>query len=118
MHTAVRPSIPPPPVRRFPIPAGRDEQLAVKSEEDIKALAETLHDLVDHGRVPVLRAVGAAAVNQAVKATALASALAFESSGYRLMLEPSFISSDHVVRPGTTDDNEITLISLRVVVIR
>ena len=86
--------------------------LRVGSSTNPQSLANAIaHAVLDGGRRPViLRAVGAGAVNQAIKASAIARGLV-ASTGVDLTLRPGFANV-----PGREAGKEISAIKLEVIV--
>jgi stage V sporulation protein S len=83
-----------------------DDVLRVSGGTSVQDLAATISHAIYDGRKPVLRAIGAGAVNQAVKGVAIAQSYV-GSRGLVLSIRPGFTEVE--MRDGTT-----TAIVLRV----
>jgi stage V sporulation protein S len=87
--------------------AGDETILRVKNTSSASSLASAISHAVYDGKKVVLRAIGAAAVNQAVKAAAIAQSFV-GTRGLVLYFRPGF---DTVTMP---DGQEISAVVLRV----
>lgn len=87
----------------------REETIKVSARSDAKALAGTLSSaLADHGRVK-MRAIGASAVNQSVKAIAIARGYVAQR-GQDLVCRPGFETTTDISRPGTSGSDELSCV--------
>ena len=84
-----------------------DDVVRVKGSTNANSLASAISHAVYDGKKVTLRAVGAGAVNQAVKATAIASGFCAQR-GVSLSFRPGFTT---VEMPGK---GEVTAITIRV----
>lgn len=89
-----------------PVPRRADEPLRVASGTPPAELATAVSRALADGRHPVLRAIGAGAVNQAVKAIAIASSQV-ALRGLVLSCRPGFVN-------GKIDDQDRTIIVFHV----
>lgn len=91
----------------------REHIIKVSAKSDPKPLAGTVSNaLADHGRV-TLRAIGAGAVNQSVKALAIARGYVAQR-GQDLVLRPGFSTTKDISRPGTSGSDELSCIVFNV----
>lgn len=87
-----------------------DRVLRVSGKTPVQSLATVISQSISDGHTPVLRAIGAGAVNQAVKACAVARSYV-ATRGLDLSLKPGF---DNATVADTTESQ--SCIVLRVVV--
>jgi stage V sporulation protein S len=89
----------------------REPVIKVSARSDITPLAGTMANaLLDSNSVKV-RAIGAAAVNQAVKAAAKARGFVAQR-GQDMVVRPGFETTHDISRPGTSGSNELSCIVL------
>jgi stage V sporulation protein S len=85
----------------------REETIKVSARSDAKALAGTVSNaLADQPRVK-MRAIGASAVNQSMKAIAIARGYVAQR-GQDLVCRPGFETTTDISRPGTSGSNELS----------
>lgn len=84
-----------------------ESELKVSNRTRTRALAGSISKTFQSGNTPVLRAVGAQAVSQAVKGIALAVSF-LEQRGQTLTCVPSFISVPNLRTLDDTQYDEIT----------
>lgn len=89
------------------------EVLRVKSDSNAHNLAAAVVKAVQSKGCVQLSAIGASAVNQAIKAIAIANGTV-AVGGRRLVLTPGMENTTDNPRPGTSGSNELTRIILRV----
>ena len=82
--------------------------LRVKGTASVPPLASAIYHAVEAGKTVTLRAIGASAISQAVKAAAAARGHV-APSGKNLMLIPGFTTV-------TMEDGDVTAITLRIVI--
>lgn len=87
--------------------------LRVKSASNPQAVAAAVAHAIYDGRPPTLRAIGAGAVNQAVKALAIASGYCAQK-GIHISVRPGFTTIT-VPNPTTQEPEEVSAILLIVV---
>ena len=103
----------------IPLPPGRppsteEECLKVGGNTSAQSLASAIAHAVYAGKKPVLRAVGAGAVNQAVKAVAIARGYV-APQGFDLTMKPGFQNVDgHDIDPRTNQPVQISAVTLQV----
>jgi stage V sporulation protein S len=88
--------------------ADNEQILRVKGTASVPPLASAISHAVYDGKTVTLRAIGASAISQAVKAVAVARGYV-APRGIDLMIVPGFTTVK-------MDDGEVTAITLRVVV--
>lgn len=87
----------------------RESVIKVAARSEVRPLAGTIANaLADHPRV-CLRAIGAGAVNQSVKAVAIARGYVAQR-GQDLVCRPGFDTTTDISRPGTSGSEELSVI--------
>lgn len=89
-------------------PGGEETLLRVKGSSNASALASAVAHAVYEGKDVSLRAIGAGAVNQAIKALAIAQSFV-GSRGFSLSFRPGFTTV-------TMPEGDVTAILLKVLV--
>ncbi len=87
-----------------------DTILKVRSSSNASSLASAISHGVYEGKSIVLRAIGAAAINQATKAMAIAQSFV-GSKGYSIAFRPGFATVE------MPDAKEVTAMTFRVLVL-
>lgn len=104
----------------IPLPPGQppsteEEYLKVGGNTSAQSLASAVAHAIYAGRKPVLRAVGAGAVNQAVKAVAIARGYV-APQGFDLTMRPGFMNVDgEDTDPRTQKPVQISAVTLQVI---
>ena len=87
----------------------RESTIKVSARSDAKALAGTIATaLLDQPRVK-MRAIGASAVNQSVKAVAIARGYV-ALRGQDLVMRPGFETTTDISHPGTSGSTELSVV--------
>jgi stage V sporulation protein S len=91
----------------------RETAIKVSARSDPNSLAKTIaRALLDSPRVQV-RAMGAGAVNQSVKAIAIARGIV-ATRGLDLVDRPGFETTTDITRPGTSGSDELSIMVFHV----
>ena len=89
----------------------REESIKVAARSDTKALAKTVASALNDSDRVKMRAIGAAAVNQAMKAIAIARGYVAQR-GQDLVCRPGFETTHDISRPGTSGSDELSVMVL------
>lgn len=93
----------------------REEVIKVSAKSDAKALGSIVaRALVDSPKVQ-MRAIGAGAVNQSVKAMAIARGYV-ANRGEDLVCRPGFETTKDITRPGTSGASELSCVVFNITV--
>lgn len=87
----------------------QEEVIKVASSSDTKALASTIANALNDRSVVKLRAIGAGAINQSVKAMASARGYVAQR-GQDLVFRPGWETTQDIDRPGTSGSKELSCI--------
>lgn len=91
----------------------REKAIRVSARSDVEPLARAVSNaLLEHPKVQ-LRAMGAGAVNQAVKALAIARGFV-ALRGQDLVARPGFENTRDNTRPGTSGSDELSVVVMYV----
>jgi stage V sporulation protein S len=91
----------------------QEDVIKVSARVDPKALARTIGHALSASPNCTMRAIGASAVNQAVKALAIARG-DVAVRGQDLIVRPGMETTTDVDRPGTSGSNELSCVVFRV----
>jgi stage V sporulation protein S len=87
----------------------REEVIKVAARSDAKALGSIAARALEDNAKVQMRAIGAAAVNQAVKAIAIARGYVAQR-GEDLVCRPGFETTTDITRPGTSGASELSCV--------
>ncbi len=89
----------------------REDAIKVAARSDAKSLAKTIARALDGDDKVKMRAIGAAAVNQAMKGIAIARGYVAQR-GQDLVCRPGFETTHDISRPGTSGSDELSVMVL------
>lgn len=91
----------------------RESAIKVAGKSDAKALARTVSNALMAEPKVQMRAIGAGAINQAVKAAAIARGYVAQR-GQDLVVRPGFETTTDISRPGTSGSDELSVLILNI----
>lgn len=89
----------------------REDSIKVAARSEVKPLAKTIAAALSNSPKVQVRAIGAGAVNQAMKATAIARGYV-ATRGQDLVCRPGFETTLDISRPGTSGSDELSVLVL------